>query len=101
MADSIAKFVLMQFDIKPSISTSDLIEKVQTAAKKSAFNQKVTRFQASHVAWYRYQIRKGIYQKRVKPATVKALALGKPQKANKAPRKVKTVKTEVIQNATE
>ena len=81
---SIASFVLATFDVKPSIGTEDLISKVKDACKSGKLKVASTKFQATHVAWYRYQIRKGIYKNRVKPATLKAMALGIPQKALKS-----------------
>ena len=81
---SIASFVLATFDVKPSIGTEDLISKVKDACKKGVLKAASTKFQATHVAWYRYQVRKGIYKTRVKPATLKEMSLGTPQKALKA-----------------
>ena len=65
---SIARFVLMEFDTNPRIETKVLIEKVKKLNPQSKFKE-------THVAWYKYQIRHGLYQERVKPATRKELGL--------------------------
>ncbi len=78
---SIAKFVLSMFDVDPSIGTQTLIDKVLKACKDGILKVSETKFQSTHVAWYRYQIRKGIYKNRVKPETLKGMKLGTPQKA--------------------
>ena len=65
---SIARFVLQEFDTNPKIETEVLIEKVKKLNPKSKFKD-------THVAWYKYQIRHGIYQERVKAGTRKELGL--------------------------
>ncbi len=66
--DSIATFVLAQYDLNPKIGTNDLISKVLEFKSTSKFN-------AKHVAWYRSQIRHGIYKERVNQETRNVLGL--------------------------
>ena len=64
----IARFVLSQFDTNPDISTQELVNRVKKYVPTSKFSP-------THVAWYKFQIRHGIYAKRVKSETFKKLQL--------------------------
>lgn len=80
---SICQFVLTQFEKNPKIETDDLIEKVQNAAKDGKLRKNKTQFSKTHVVWYRYQIRKGIYRDKVSKECLEGMKLPKPQKASK------------------
>lgn len=81
---SISKFVLNEFEKDPSIGTVELIERVQKASKEGRVTKKDSKFSKTHVAWYKYQIRKGIYRDKVSPEMRKELSLGTPQKSLKS-----------------